>query len=150
MKTGNSLRRKIQILQFLEMKVVLLLFAILALTNAVNVPFKEFLFRKAPPSSWLVDDRADPHSRTTFHIALKQRNLETLQKWLELDSDPESPIFAQHKTQDEILSLIEPSPEVQQKVLEWISAQASRHPKGDVHIENLRGLCDSTKSLIFQ
>lgn len=129
-------------------KIVLVaFFAFLAVSTAI--PLREFLFRTASPSSWILEDRADPRSRTSFHIALQQRNIDTLKKWLELDSDPDSPLFAQHKTQDEILSLIEPSQEVQQKVLNWISRAASRFAKADVHVENLRDAIEVKASVAF-
>ena len=71
-------------------------------------------------SDWDFLGRADSTEIVTFTIALKQRNIEMLQKWVPDVSDPKSPNYGRYWTRDEINDFIAPSKQDIERVLAWL------------------------------
>jgi len=85
--------------------------------------------RQAAPSEWTKLERASPESPIEFTLALKQRNLDILDKWFWEVSDPRHKNYQDFKTIDEIRDLVSPAPEEAHKVQAWLKG-AGVHLRG--------------------
>jgi len=82
------------------------------------------------PATWSMVSRAEAEREFVFRIALKQRNLDKLEKALYDVSDPDSPNWGKHWTKEQILELISPPARDVKKVTDWLAS------KGIQNVEN--------------
>lgn len=78
--------------------------------------------RAAPPSGWRRLGKAHPNRQVEFWIALKQYNVQELEKQLFAVSDPRSSLYGKHWTLNEIYDLIAPPSSVTQAVINFLLA----------------------------
>mmetsp|Transcript_2143 Transcript_2143/g.5035 ORF Transcript_2143/g.5035 Transcript_2143/m.5035 type:complete len:601 (-) Transcript_2143:91-1893(-) len=74
----------------------------------------------ATPAEWDVVGPAEPSAQVNFTISLRQRNLAQLDLEYEKRTDPNSPLYGQWLTIDQIMDIVAPSPANQQRVVEWL------------------------------
>jgi tripeptidyl-peptidase-1 len=74
------------------------------------------------PKDWQVGSPAAPNHQLTFLVALKQRNLDILEEKFWAVSDPDSPQYRNFLTIGEISAIVDPAPEVKQRVIDWLNA----------------------------
>lgn len=67
-------------------------------------------------------DRSDPSHSMSFIIALKQSNLDTLEEKFWAVSNPDSPLYQQYMTKEEIIDLIKPNDIDYQIIIEWLKS----------------------------
>ncbi|KAJ6277937.1 Pro-kumamolisin, activation domain-containing protein, partial [Bipolaris maydis] len=88
--------------------------------------------RRTLPCGWQKGDRLEPDIIHPIRIALTQNGLERGEELLMAISDPDSPLYGQHWTQEEVYSFFGPSDEsvimVQQWLKESIPAADLAHP----------------------
>jgi tripeptidyl-peptidase-1 len=86
--------------------------------------------RTAAPEGWVRLARADPRQVLPFRIALKQRNMDVLERMLLDRADPKSANYANWMTRDEVLDLVAPPKEDLVKVTTWLASQGLRNVDG--------------------
>jgi len=92
--------------------------------------------RTTAPLDWEQGGRAPSDHSTLFTIALRQRNLDVLEKWFWEASDSTHPNYQSFRSIDEIHSLISPESSEKTSVIEWL------HSAG-VHDHEIRDLGDA-------
>jgi len=85
----------------------------LALIAAARAPVKVLGGRAAKnaPRGWSLGDRAHANQKVTFHLALKQRNLDKLEEKFWAVATPTNPQYREFMTIDEIDALVSPPKE---------------------------------------
>jgi subtilase family serine protease len=126
-------------------KIATLLFCGL-LSLAIASSFEErkiFHYRtSAPPTSdWQLLGEPKRDELVTFSLALKQQNLDKLERFFWDNSDPHNPSFAHHMTREQVISLVAPPRYVVSKIYAWLKHTAEKvsgvqkiDDKGDVII----------------
>lgn len=71
-------------------------------------------------ASWAKIDRAKSTAKISFHVELKQRNLQQMEELFWSVSDPKSDIFRKYLTKEEITSMISPSGDDIESVSTWL------------------------------
>lgn len=71
---------------------------------------------------WTRVSRADPATPITAHVFVKQTNTDELTRQLFAVSDPQSPQYGQHLTQQQVHDLVAPTAESVRVVLAWLAA----------------------------
>lgn len=61
------------------------------------------------PSKWKIQERVDPTQNIRLTFALKQQNLDILEKLFWEVSDPRSPSYTHYLTRDQLRALVKPS-----------------------------------------
>lgn len=84
------------------------------------------------PAKWLRRDKAQPDEVHSFRVALKQRNLDVLEKIMLDVSNPSSVNYGNHLTIDKILDIVAPTPEVEQQIVDFFTKN------GAVNVESHR------------
>eukprot|EP01117_Protostelium_nocturnum_P011410 TRINITY_DN413_c0_g1_i1.p1 TRINITY_DN413_c0_g1~~TRINITY_DN413_c0_g1_i1.p1 ORF type:complete len:551 (+),score=210.31 TRINITY_DN413_c0_g1_i1:79-1731(+) len=74
-----------------------------------------------------LDDLPDAKKIHKFTIALKERNLNVLERLATSISDPDSSIYGQHLSFDELKELTSPLPSSVEKVTKWISSFTNQY-----------------------
>jgi len=90
---------------------------------AIVVHSRIFLEQDADPinSQWAATERASLDTQLKMTIAIKQRNLDKLERTLMAVSDPQSGNYGQHLTHEEIQQLVTPRPDSISMVVEWLT-----------------------------
>jgi tripeptidyl-peptidase-1 len=113
---------------------IVTLLAILAIT----VTSKVLYTRNRVPTGWVKGHSADLNEPIEFTLALKQRNLDVLDKMFWEVSDPKHANYQEFLGIDQILDIVAPKSEDEQKVLNWlINAGVHKH-----NIKNMRDAMD--------
>jgi tripeptidyl-peptidase-1 len=81
------------------------------------------------PKDWTRVEAVKGSEELTFHVALKQHNVDLLEVLLMAVSDPRSPRYGQHATNEEISALVSPPKSDVDFVASWFRSQAD-----DVHV----------------
>ena len=76
--------------------------------------------RRTLPYGWQKGDRLEPDIIHPARIALAQNELERGEELLMAISDPDSPLYGQHWTQEEVRSFFIPSDESVMAVQQWL------------------------------
>lgn len=89
--------------------------------------------RRTLPYGWQKGDRLEPDIIHPARIALAQNELERGEELLMAISDPDSPLYGQHWTQEEVRSFFIPSDESVMAVQQWLeesipAADLAAHP----------------------
>ncbi|KAM6969682.1 tripeptidyl-peptidase 1 isoform 2-T2 [Tautogolabrus adspersus] len=74
------------------------------------------------PEDWTHVGRVDPTEELELTFALKQQNVDLLEKTLRLVSDPDSAQYGKHLTLEEVSSLVRPSDLTQKVVRRWLQS----------------------------
>ncbi|XP_060918305.1 tripeptidyl-peptidase 1 [Labrus mixtus] len=74
------------------------------------------------PEDWTQVGRVDPTEELELTFALKQQNVDLLEKTLRLVSDPDSAHYGKHLTLEEVSSLVRPSDLTQKVVRRWLQS----------------------------
>ncbi|KAK3728839.1 hypothetical protein QZH41_007643 [Actinostola sp. cb2023] len=69
---------------------------------------------------WIMNERVEPHQTLKLTFALKQRNLDALEKLFWRVSDPDSKGYGKHLSLHEVASLVAPSQTTQMTVKSWL------------------------------
>jgi len=88
---------------------------------AVNARY--YLEREIDPknSPWIATTRAKSNEPLKMTIAIKQRNLDQLERTLMSVSDPRSGHYGEHLTNDQVQQLVAPNPESISLVADWLN-----------------------------
>ena len=76
----------------------------------------------AAPASWVQVARAAPTTRLQLLVALTQQNTDALEAALQRTSDPDSTLYSQHWSNDDIHELIAPPSHNVKAVIAWLHA----------------------------
>jgi len=76
--------------------------------------------RSGAPKGWSMGERASPLEKVEFTVALKQRNLEQLEKTFWEVSDPKHANYQNFMTIEEILNVVKPEQEDHDLVVAWL------------------------------
>ncbi len=108
----------------------LLLFVACACVFCPAVPSMADVFytRSTVPAGWTKGASAPQSAKVEFSLALRQRNLDILDKWFWEVSDPLHHNYQDYKTIDEIRDLTSPTSEELSKVWEWLHSAGIHHP----------------------
>lgn len=122
--------------KILVLAVLVLAAAGLASATTRGVESTSVLYtRSTVPTDWTRGHHAPADAKVEFTIALKQRNLDILDKWFTEVSDPTHHNYQDFKTIDEITDLISPRPDETAKVMQWLHSngvhKANIHSFGD-------------------
>jgi subtilase family serine protease len=101
-----------------------------------NVAQHVLYTRTSAPDDWKLATPAEPHMRVEFTLALKQRNLDILEKWFNEVSDPKHHNYQEYKSIDEIASLVAPTEKDQKSVMHWLHAHG-------IHAKNIKSFGDA-------
>ncbi|KAM6973245.1 tripeptidyl-peptidase 1 [Aplochiton taeniatus] len=74
------------------------------------------------PEDWVHVGRVSPLEELQLTFALKQQNVDLLEDWLKLVSDPDSSQYGKHLTLEEVSSLVRPSQLTQKVVNHWLQS----------------------------
>jgi tripeptidyl-peptidase-1 len=96
-----------------------LAFAVLAVSARV---FVEFSSNIQVPSGWKRLDNARSEQRVQLIFALKQNNVEKLEKIFWEVSDPAHPKYGKHLSLKQVADLVSPSQAVVNKVIAWLAS----------------------------
>lgn len=104
------------------------LFSIVLVLCAVLVASRTVLYtRNVSPRGWSLVSQAPEDASVSFTLALKQRNIDVLEKIVTAVSDPDSDDYQAFLTSREILDIVAPPADVQEKVIaQLVSAGVSR------------------------
>ena len=83
----------------------------MALAQAGLVEMEKPMRSRVMPSGWKISQRSPQDHKLDLLFAVKQTHLDTLEATLMMVSDPDSPSYGQHLTNDEVHALIAPLPE---------------------------------------
>lgn len=78
-------------------------------------------------SKWSLLQPAHDSVPVTFTLALKQSNLDVLERLFWDNSNPDSPNYAKHLTREQVRRIIEPPQWVQDAVYDWMFETAREH-----------------------
>jgi subtilase family serine protease len=110
------------------MRVVSLVLAVAALSAVVlaSSAFErvELYHRAATPRNWNSLGRATPSAMTQFHIALKERNLDQLDRLAAAIADPDSDEYLNFLTKEQMYALTAPAPETFATVFDFLEQHA--------------------------
>ncbi len=81
---------------------------------------------KRKEQTWIKQSVADPADSINVILALKQNNLETLEKMFWSVSDPFSTEYRNYLTLENIAELIGPNDDTIARVINWISSHANQ------------------------
>jgi tripeptidyl-peptidase-1 len=104
------------------MKVIIALFCLLAVAMATKPKVLANRNGLNHPRDWHVGSRASPLHKQTFLIALKQRNLDVIDRLFWAVSDPTSPEYQNFLSIEEIAAIVDPPKEDKQRVVDWLHA----------------------------
>ncbi|MCJ8736976.1 hypothetical protein PDJAM_G00018590 [Pangasius djambal] len=79
------------------------------------------------PEGWLHAGRAAPQEEVELTFALRQQNVDRLEKLLQLVSDPDSQQYGKFLTLEEVASLIRPSQLTEKAVWTWLQGHGIRN-----------------------
>lgn len=103
-----------------------LLVALLLSTFIVAFEAKILFQRTVVPEKWTKLGRVPTEVQIDFRIALRQRNIDVLERTLLDTADPDSPNYGKWWTSDQILDLIAPEPEEVIPVIAWLHENGVR------------------------
>lgn len=95
--------------------------ALLVAVYAAAASAKVLYTRTQPPSGWAVREAADPETPVTFIVALKQQNLDVLEKTFYDVSTPGSDRYREFMGIDEISDMVRPTDAVRSRAAAWLS-----------------------------
>jgi len=104
------------------MKLAIVALALVAAAVAVSASSSVMYTRTSTPDDWSRSHRALADESVSFTLALKQRNLDILDKWFWEVSDPKHANYQQFKSVDEIRDLVSPKKSDVKKVKAWLAA----------------------------
>jgi len=107
-------------------RTILFFIALLVVCISAKISKNKIYHRASAPSNWILNHRALQDQPVTFTLALKQRNVEVLERLVLQHADPRDPTYSQHLTREEVMALIAPPKEVQHKIIKWVLGSASR------------------------
>lgn len=87
-----------------------------------------FYTRSTVPAGWTKGAAAPASAKVEFSLALRQRNLDILDKWFWEVSDPTHRNYQDFKTIDELRDLTSPSADELSKVWQWLHSAGIHHP----------------------
>jgi tripeptidyl-peptidase-1 len=90
---------------------------VLAVATLAAVPMYN---RVAAPKGWTLGSPAEMEERVVFQLALKQRNLDVLEKKFWEISDPKHAEYQNFMTPEEIATLVRSDETQRQRVLQWL------------------------------
>lgn len=93
----------------------------LATANAAHNDRKEFYNRNVFPPTWHLVGRASQFQRMYLLVAVKQQNLETLEKQFWAIADPKSPAWRNFLTRAEVDSIVHSSSGDMKTVTSWLT-----------------------------
>lgn len=76
--------------------------------------------RRSFPAEYNQLGLADASSPVTFYLALKQQNMDKLEKLFWQVSDPDSKMYGQYMTVDQLRAFVAANPEITKKVMQWL------------------------------
>mmetsp|Transcript_18166 Transcript_18166/g.29846 ORF Transcript_18166/g.29846 Transcript_18166/m.29846 type:complete len:597 (+) Transcript_18166:186-1976(+) len=82
------------------------------------------------PKDWMEKAPTDPEKRITLYFATKQQNLDKLEEAFWAVSDPDSPMYGQYMTLDQVTALVS-EPTSTAAVYEWLRSNV---PDAEFHI----------------
>lgn len=116
----------------IRIAIVLHLLACLAHANTYVMHEK----RAAVLDGWKSIRRLESHVVLPMRFGLAQSNLQKLEDELLLVSDPASPHYGQHWTQDDVINYFSPSRETVQTVRDWLLASGISMDRQEVTASN--------------
>jgi tripeptidyl-peptidase-1 len=72
------------------------------------------------PRNWVKQQPALEDAVLKLQIALKQSNLQELERQLSLVSDPDSPLYGDHLSAEDVRSLVQPAQSSVEAVVDWL------------------------------
>jgi len=87
-----------------------------------------FYTRDVVPAGWSKGAAAPAHAKVEFTLALRQRNLDILDKWFWEVSEPTHRNYQDYKSIDELRDLTSPTDSELAKVWEWLHSAGIHHP----------------------
>lgn len=110
-----------------------ILFGCLALSCTAKVLYE----RSYAPAGWTQGARASHDEAVTFTVALKQQNLDQLEKLFWEVSEPSHPSYRQYLTVEQINEMTAPKASVTRTVVEWLSHHGVKHHQIKNYVEAL-------------
>ncbi|KAF1992112.1 subtilisin-like protein [Aulographum hederae CBS 113979] len=93
--------------------------------SAVSSPATPYVVhekRTSIPTPWQKRDRLSGETKMPLRIGLRQRNMEHTARFLKEVSDPKSPNYGKHWSQEKVAETFAPSDDTIQRVRNWLTA----------------------------
>ena len=78
--------------------------------------------RRDAPSKMVKHDRLGPDKLLQMRIGLRQNNLDKAYTWLMNVSDPDSPHFGRHWSEEQVITAFQPSEDTVGQVMDWLES----------------------------